>query len=137
MGWVSAARRVLTLLLAIALLAGCASGGDEPTAEELGRKAAALTDLMSQNDWAAVRVDFDATMREGLSEEQLAAAWKQVVQLQGDYRSRGEPTRVLKPGTLVVFDTPMTFERGLMKSRVTFRENGDVAGLFVLVPAAD
>lgn len=122
-------------LIAASMLTGCTSG--EPTVADLGRKAAALTDLMVGNDWPAVREDFDATMREGLSEEQLASAWQQVVQLKGAYQSRGEPKRVLKPGALVVFDTPMTLEQGAMKSRITFRENGDVAGLFVLVPEAD
>ena len=127
-------RRLLALILALAVLTGCTS--TEPTVADLGRKAAALTDLMVGNDWPAVREDFDATMRQELTEDRLASAWQQVVQLKGSYQSRGEPTRVLKPGRFVVFDTPMTFERGAMKSRVTFHENGDVAGLFILVPTA-
>ena len=128
------AARALAPVVAFALVCGC-TGGGEPGTDELRSKAAALTDLMTRNDWPAVRQDFDATMREKLSEELLSTAWAQVTQARGAYRSRGEPTQIPKPGDVVVFDTPMTFERGEMKSRVSFRENGVVAGLFILEPS--
>ena len=123
------------VLLAALLLAAtaCGSGGG-PGAEALEQKAATLTDLVAQNDWTAVREDFDATMQAQLDEEGLEAAWRQVTGLRGSYESRGEPARVHKPGDFLVFDTPMTFERGAMKSRVTFHPDGQVAGLFILFP---
>ena len=128
-------RLVLGLVACVALLASC--GSDEPTEADLGRKAAALTDLVVENDWPAVREDFDDTMLDELSEGQLASAWQQVVQLKGAFRSRGEPVRVVKPGSIVVFDTPMTFEGGSMKSRISLHPDGDVAGLFILLPTVD
>lgn len=59
-----------------------------------------------------------------------------MVAAKGEYQSRGEPSQVLKSGEIVTFDTPMTFEQGEMKSRVTFHPDGRVAGLFILAPEA-
>lgn len=103
---------------------------------ELGVRAAEITDLLAANEWRAVREDFDTTMEEQLTEDRLQTAWDQVVAAKGEYRSRGEPSQVPKPGDFVVFDTPMAFQQGEMKSRVTFHPDGRVAGLFTLVPDA-
>jgi hypothetical protein len=108
---------------------------DRPV-EQLRERAAEITDLMAANDWAAVREDFDATMAAQLTEDRLRTAWDQVVAAKGPYRSRGEPSEVPGPGEVVVFDTPMAFEQGEMKSRVAFHNDGRVAGLFILVPEA-
>ena len=35
---------------------------------------------------------------------------------------------------LAKHDTPLTFERGEMRSRVSFHANGEIAGLFLLAP---
>ena len=131
-------RRLFAVGLALVVLVlGSACTGDDrdvDTPDPLQQKAASLTDLVAANDWEAVRADFDATMLASLSEAQLESAWQQVTQQVGSYESRGEPTPVPKPGDLLVFDTPMQFERGAMKSRVTLRPDGQVAGLFILLP---
>jgi len=131
---------LLGLLLCVALfVGGCNTTGDDSTAdvETLRPKAGEITDLLVKNDWKAVREDFDSTMKKGLSEDGLANAWASVVEEKGAFVSRGEPTQVPKGGGTVVFDTPMTFEQGEMKSRVTLRSNGEIAGLFILVPEAN
>jgi len=133
--------KLLAVLCALVGLTGaCASLRGSETAvgdvEALRPKAAEVTDKMVANDWKAVRADFDETMAKGLAEDGLANAWAQVVQLKGAYVSRGEPTQVPKPGQHLVFDTPMTFEKGDMKSRITFHADGRIAGLFILVPEA-
>lgn len=134
--------RRLGMLLCFGLLAAAcdASGGGGDGAadvEALRPKAAHVTELLVENDWKAVRADFDSTMEKGLSEDGLANAWAAVVAEKGAYVSHGEPTQIPKVGDTVVFDTPMTFERGEMKSRVTLRPNGEIAGLFILVPEAN
>lgn len=131
-------RLLATGVALVALTTGAACSGDDGTesVEALRTRAATLTDLLASNDWSAVREDFDTTMSERLTEARLDAAWTQVTQRVGSYRSRSEPTRVPKPGDLTVFDTPMQFARGDMKSRITFAADGQVAGLFVLVPSA-
>lgn len=113
-------KRILVLVVALGLLAACessGSGGEERSVDELSGRAAEITDQLAQNDWEAVRKDFDTTMAKELTEDGLQAAWDQVVEARGEYQSRGEPSRVLKSGDIVVFDTPMAFEQGEMKSR--------------------
>jgi hypothetical protein len=137
--------RRLGILIVVAgvVLAGCGGGtsngdnapGTQADAPALQTKAALLTDLIAKNDWPAVRADFDATMRAALSESGLADAWRLMVTSHGAYGSRGEPTRVEKPGNLTVFDTPMTFAKAPAKSRLTFHADGSIAGLFLLEPA--
>ena len=137
-------RRVWAVVVAVVavLVGGCStgggdgSGGEVPDVEALRPKAAEVTDLLAKNDWKAIRADFDDTMRKGLAEDGLANGWKQVVDEKGAFVSRGEPTQVPKPGDLAVFDTPMTFEKGEMKSRLSFHANGEIGGLFILVPEA-
>ena len=126
---------------AVLVLAGCDSssrGGPvaEDRAEALRPKAAEITDLLAKNDWAAVRKDFDPVMEDALSEAQLAEAWAQATGPKGAYVSRGEPVDGPKAPGVVAFDTPMKFANGDMKSRVALRENGQIAGLFILVPDA-
>ena len=132
--------RLLGILLCMALLAGGCSaleGDATPDVEALRPKAAEITDLLVKNEWKAVRKGFDSTMEKALSEDGLANAWASVVKEKGAYVSHGEPTQIPKPGNVTVFDTPMTFERGEMKSRVTLRPNGEIAGLFILIPEAN
>ena len=134
-------RLVLQLLLlslsCVVVLGACdASGVDDsaPDVEELRPKAAEITDLLIAHDWKAVRSRFDDTMSKGLAEDGLANGWDEVVEDKGAFVSRGEPTQVPKPGDIAVFDTPLTFEQGEMKSRVSLHADGRIAGLFLLEP---
>ena len=97
------------------------------------QNAAQIADFYSKNDWKSMRARFDSNMASKLSEAGLGDSWKQVLQLKGDFKSRGEPAQVAKQGELTVFDTPMHFARGDMKNRVALRANGQIAGLFILV----
>lgn len=149
------------MLTAAVVLAACgtgtADGGDAPTTaaadrtdngepsdapatgvEALRPKAAEVTDRLAAEEWAAVRADFDENMKSKLAEDGLANAWKQVVAAKGDYVSRGKPTQLGSPAgqDLYVFDTPVEFERGPMKTRLAFHPDGTIAGLFILVPDA-
>ena len=138
----------VTLVVAV-LLAACSGDSDvangrsdrEATAggvEELRPKAAEITDRLAANEWAKVRSQFDDNMKQELAEDVLANAWAQVVKSKGEYVSRGEPTQLGSPAgkELLVFDTPLEFERGAMKSRLTFNADRTIAGLFILVPEA-
>lgn len=129
-----------TVLAAGVVLTGCSSGGgdgaDVADVEALRPKAAAVTEHLVAHEWAAVRADFDDTMRKALAEDGLANAWAQVVAQQGAYVSHGDPTQIPKASGLAVFDTPLTFERGTMKNRVAFHPDGTIAGLFLLSPDA-
>lgn len=136
-------------LLGAILTGGCSGGEDDGGASAdagttapsvdpaaLGTRAAELTDQLGRNEWAAMRTGFDATMTQALSEDGLATAWAQVVGEKGAYTSRGEPVQVTLDGDVAVFDTPMQFEGGPMKSRISFNAEGEIAGLFILEPGA-
>ncbi len=141
----------VTLVVAV-LLAACGSGGpsgDDASGgsdggaiaggvEELRPKAAEITDQLAANEWANVRSHFDENMKKKLAEDGLANAWAQVVKSRGGYLSRGEPKQLGSPADkdVLVFDTPLEFEQGAMKSRLTFNPDGTIAGLFILVPDA-
>ena len=129
--------RVALVMVALLAVAGCDSStaaDDSPDVESLRDSAAQVTDLWVANDWKAIRAEFDDNMRRRLAEDGLANAWKQVTALRGDYVSRDEPTQVPIPGAFTVFDTPMHFKNGDMKSRVSFDGHGRIAGLFILKP---
>jgi hypothetical protein len=122
------------LLVALLDCTGCARESGDPGNPVLMRKAASLTDSLAHKDWKALRRDFNSTMRLGLSEAGLAAAWRQSTVRLGGYKSRGETRAVAKPGGATAFDTPMVFQRGEMKSRFSFDSDGKVSGLFLLDP---
>jgi len=140
------------MLLTLPLLFGCSSNDKEATSPAsttaaptstsasseggLSAMAAAITDLLVANDWAAVRKDFDDTMLQGLSEERLAEVWTQTVREVGAYRSRGEPVTGPSQGDVVSFDTALHFEHGDRKSRIAFHADGKVAGFFLLLANA-
>ena len=133
--------RTLATLIALVMtvLSGAACSNEDDAAAasdsakaDLAERAAQITDQMAANDWAAVREDFDDVMLDQLSEEALAANWSQLTAQVGAFQSRGEPSEVPKDERFVVYDTPMTFERSAMKSRVTFNDDGKVSGVFVL-----
>jgi hypothetical protein len=106
--------------------------------DDLRPRASAVTDQLIAHDWGAVRAQFDDNMRSKLSEEALADAWNGVVKQKGDYRSRGDATQKASPAgqDILVFDTPLEFAKGAMKSRVAFHTDGTIAGLFILTPEA-
>lgn len=121
---------------------GATDGGDSEATvggvDELRPKAAQITDQLAAHEWAKVRAQFDDNMRQKLAEDGLANAWGQVVKSKGEFVSRGEPTQLGSPAgkDFLVFDTPLEFEGGPMKSRITFHPDGQIAGLFILVPDA-
>lgn len=132
-------KRVLGLVVVAVLVTACSSSDASDEAvpvEDLAGRAGEVTDQLAENDWEAVRADFDDDMTEKLTGDLLVTAWEQVTASKGAYESRGEPEQIPKPGDFIVFDTPMTFSEGQMKSRVTFHEDGRIAGLFILEPDA-
>jgi Protein of unknown function (DUF3887) len=99
-----------------------------------GRAVALITELTEQR-WDQVRRDFTPTMATRLDAAGIAAAWAQTTGLVGSYEEIGEPlARAL--GDYTVVDVPLTFEAGEMVGRVSYDTAGQVAGLYILDPAA-
>ena len=80
-----------------------------------------------------VIADFDETMLAQLPAEKLDDVRLQLLDLVGSYQSAGEPF-VRRIGKHTVVDVPLEFEAGPMKCRVSYDQEGRVAGLFVLNP---
>ncbi|PWV55347.1 MULTISPECIES: DUF3887 domain-containing protein [Nocardiopsis] len=93
--------------------------------------AATVIEHLASGQWARVTEQFDTTMRDGLSEEALAAAWAQLVGLSGAFESRGEP-EVTRAGDLTITNTPLAFEAGDYTARIAFRDDRTITGLHIL-----
>lgn len=99
-----------------------------PGAAEL---AVAIIDDLVSGRWVSIAEQFDPAMRDGLSEDALAAAWTQVVGLSGALESHGEP-EVLRAGDVTVTNTALWMEAGDYTARIAFRDDRTIAGLHIL-----
>ncbi|MEE2052744.1 DUF3887 domain-containing protein [Nocardiopsis tropica] len=99
-----------------------------PGAAEL---AASVIGDLAAGQWARVTEQFDPAMRDGLSEDALAAAWAQIVGLSGALEGRGEP-EATRAGDVTITNTPLSFEAGDYTARIAFRDDRAIAGLHIL-----
>ena len=95
----------------------------------------AIIDDHAHSRWTDVSARFDDTMRAGLTEEGLAAAWSYLVGLAGAFEGHGD-TDAVRAGDFTITNTPLAFEAGEFIARITFRDDRTIAGLFVLNPDA-
>ncbi|WP_328622589.1 DUF3887 domain-containing protein [Streptomyces sp. NBC_00354] len=91
-----------------------------------------LDDIVSGNV-AGATAHFDATLRKVLTPDALAGAWKTYQATFGRYRSHGDPEDVAA-GEFTVVSVPLRMEREAGEFRVSFHEDGSVAGLWLLEP---
>ncbi|MBB5069117.1 DUF3887 domain-containing protein [Saccharopolyspora gloriosae] len=93
--------------------------------------AVAVIDDLAAGKWSHVTEQFDPTMREGLPEEALAAAWAQLVGLSGEFEGHGEP-EVARASDVTITNTPLSLEAGDYTARITFRDDRTIAGLHIV-----
>lgn len=93
--------------------------------------AASVIDDLAAGRWAQITDRFDPAMRDGLSEDALAATWTQVVGLSGAYEGHGEPTPV-RAGDMTITNTALSMEAAAYTARITFRDDRTIAGLHIL-----
>ena len=103
-----------------------------PQADELART---VIDDLAHSRWSDISARFDAIMRDGLSEEELAAGWAQITGSVGSYQSHGE-TASARTGDVTTTNTPLHFEAGNFVARIAFRDDHTIAGLYILNPDA-
>lgn len=89
-----------------------------------------LNDIVS-GDFAAATAHFDARTRKQLPPAALAEAWESYQDQFGRYQSHGNPKDVTF-GEFTVVNVPLSMERRPGEFRVTFHEDGTVAGLWFL-----
>jgi hypothetical protein len=81
--------------------------------------------------WAAVRAQFGPAVAARLGPAGLAAAWAQVIGMAGEFERQGAPS-AYRAGDYTVVDVPLFFEAGERTGRVSYDQDGRVAGLFFL-----
>lgn len=101
-----------------------------PLADATDLARSVIEDLAAGN-WSRVTDQFDATMRDGLPEESLAAAWAQIIGTAGAFERQGvaEATRT---GDVTITNTPLSLEAGDYTARIVFRDDRSIAGLHIL-----
>lgn len=102
-----------------------------PPLPEAAQLAIAVIDDLISGQWSRIAEQFDPTMRDGLSEDALAAAWTQVVGLSGALESQGQP-EVLRAGDVTVTNTTLWLEAGDYTARIAFRDDQTIAGLHII-----
>jgi Protein of unknown function (DUF3887) len=95
-----------------------------------GRAAALFADLAEQR-WEQACADFSPAVAAKLDASGLAAVWAQVIGLAGAYQSMGEPV-THQAGDYTVVDVPLFFEAAAQTGRISYTQDGQVAGLFFL-----
>lgn len=107
----------------------------KPLAKELfdgsSTRAVNVFDLLRQGRGDEVYDDFDQIMKQAMSPAQLGDVWAHVLTQVGSFESSGAPN-ARRMADLTVVDVPLHFEAGEMIGRVAFREDGPIAGLFIL-----
>jgi hypothetical protein len=83
--------------------------------------------------WHEVRRDFDDRLRAAVGEDELRLAWAQVAGSVGRYEGMGE-AYARATGDYTVVHMPLAFEAGERTVLVTYREDGQVAGLWIRPP---
>jgi hypothetical protein len=93
--------------------------------------AASVIEDLASGRWARVVEQFDPAMRDGLSEDALAAAWAQIIGLSGAFEGLGEP-EVTRASDVTITNTSLSFEAGDYTARIAFRDDRTIAGLHIL-----
>ncbi|MGV8858707.1 DUF3887 domain-containing protein [Rhodoglobus sp.] len=99
--------------------------------EDAADLARSVIQDLAAGRWKLVTEQFDPTMRDGLSEDALAAAWSQIAGLSGGFEGQGEPV-VTRASDVTMTNTPLSMEAGDYTARISFRDDRTIAGLFIL-----
>ncbi|AHH96807.1 hypothetical protein GCM10010174_41580 [Kutzneria viridogrisea] len=104
---------------------------DKPALPDAQERAVQLVVDLIESRWEAVSRDFDDRMNEAVDVALLEGARAQIAGTVGMYEQMGTPY-VRQYGEYTNVYVPMQFEAGERVAHVTFRANGQVAGLHVL-----
>ena len=99
-------------------------------AEDIGKSAQAVVELLAKQDFAAVVARFDPAMKGALPEEQLRRTWVGLVQQVGAF-NRQTGVRTQAQGTFRIALVSCEFARGAFDLQIVFDSAGLIAGLSV------
>lgn len=95
------------------------------------QKTINIKEAFEKDDYKAISVYFDETMKKALPDSRLRKIWKQLKATSGKYKKSDlndfEETKI---GTHSVFEVAFTFQNDIISLRLVFNEEGKVIGLF-------
>lgn len=104
-----------------------------PVLPDAARRAEDVVIAIIECRWSDVRRDFDERMLDVVDEELIEQGWAQTASQVGRYERMGEPfARTV--GEYTTVDVPLFFEAGERAVQVTYRADGQVAGLWIRPP---
>jgi dienelactone hydrolase len=99
-------------------------------AEDVGKSAQAVVELLAKQDYAAVVARFDAAMKGAMPEDQLRRTWVGLMQQVGAF-NRQTGVRTQAQGTYRIALVTCEFARGTYDLQIVFDTAGLIAGLSV------
>ena len=104
--------------------------------ESCNNKMTALLAALDKGDYAGAEMDFNDTMKAGLTPDQLKQAWQSLPAKFGQPISRGMPHNSMSDG-YVVITVPMKFQNGDLAAQIACGTDGKIAGFHAMtLPAA-
>lgn len=120
---------IVITILAASALAACGNKVDEETADHYITQAKDVVKLLNEENYEKVVEQFDATMKAGLTAEQLAEL-RPVIAAFGQFETIEKQSVEEKKGMYVVV-LVAKYQEGNHIYTVSFNENNEIAGLFV------
>ena len=105
--------------------------------EACNGKMRALLAALDKGDYQGAEMDFDDTMKAGLTPDKLQQAWQSLPARFGQPVSRGTPHNSISDG-YVVITVPMTYQNGNLAAQIACGADGKIAGFHAMtlpVPA--
>lgn len=142
------AAEVVSKLVFIFLLTGLFTGVQEIHASEVNstgntvivvdsltirQKAEKVVAAFERNDFDAITVYYDATMKREVPASRLKTVWAQAVIAYGKFEKAGfDDLKESRIDKYDVIEVPLFFQREKLNLQLAFNEDGTIAGLFIL-----
>lgn len=115
---------VIIMVAAFTVLGGC--GG-----KSISSRAVNCVNSMVKGDFASVTKDFDATMKAGLTEDQLKTVWTALSSQVGAFKGTGKPI-VTKEGDNDIVLVPCNFEKTSINAKFVFNKSKEISGFWIV-----
>lgn len=99
--------------------------------ESCNAKMQTLLAALDKHDYAGAEMDFNDTMRAGLTPDQLQQAWESLPQKFGTPGPRGMPHNSASNGYNVI-TVPMSFQNASLAAQIACGADGKIAGFHVM-----
>ncbi|MFY0601415.1 MAG: DUF3887 domain-containing protein [Cyclobacteriaceae bacterium] len=123
-------KKMTTMLLLVLLFTQCSSEPIQDT-DKISKISEEILNNLTATNFEAARKDFDSTMKNVLSEEQLKTVWDGLIGQVGAYQESGKTILDTIEEYRVVYII-LKFENAPLKLKVVFSDDDLVSGLFIV-----